>query len=150
MEKKMKTTLGFLSEKKTITEFVNDFFDNICDVGLEAFPSSFDIKEMLDIKNYAKLCYAEANSLSHANGYMIKSNTGAFTDYFYVILVIDVCIINILLKMYTAIVNFSKVNSKNYNKLIYDMNKRIKKYHKLMLSKCELDLMMNPFKVRKM
>ena len=149
IENRMNKTLGFLKENKSVTQFINEYIEQLETIGFDYIPSDKDCSNQVSFKEYVKLIYDEANALSHANGYMIAANTGAFNDYFYPIILIDICIINILIKLFAVIDVEAKTNNINLNKLKYDIEKKVKQYQKIMNLKYQLDIGMNPFKISK-
>jgi len=96
--------LGFIPEKPSINKFVEDYIDSI-------IPKS-------DIFNqHMKMVYDESQFLSHAEGYMISCNTGAFMEYSPVMVFIDICAESMLdsyidmLKTHDIIENDNKYSS---------------------------------------
>lgn len=150
IEMKMNTSLGFMDDKKTISQFIYEYIEQLQTAGINEIPTGVQDVYLIDFKDYMKLTYDEANALSHANGYMIISNSGAFNDYFYPIVMVDICILNILYKVVAALVAQAKRENINLNKLKYDIEKRIKHFRKFMELKYQLDITMSPYKISKL
>lgn len=134
-KKKFFKSLGFVPGDISITKFVFNFIDALT-------------KDNQDFGNHMKMVYDESQFLSHANGYMISSNSGAFMDYSSVIIFTDVCIEYIIELYYNRykLYNESKGEHK-YNKFIYDLNKCLKDYKKYAKIKNETDYKFKDFKV---
>jgi len=74
--KNYKYTLGFIPYKQSFNQFVRTLIDDF-------------VKKDDTLNAHMKMVYDESQFLSHANGYMISSNTGAFMEYSSVIVFVD-------------------------------------------------------------
>ena len=120
--------LGFLDKQTSINQFVYDFIDGF-------IPTN--IKSRLS----AKLLYDESQCLSHANGYMLLANTGAFMDNHAAIGTIESAICHVLYnyhKLWDLYVKLEKDTS--YQKLAYEIKKTAKIISQNLQSKIQLDL----------
>lgn len=124
---KFSKSLGFIVQEISINKMVYNFIDTL--TGSDAI-----------FNNYMKMIYDESQFLSHANGYMISSNTGAFMDYSSVIIFIDLAV-EYIMKLY---VNITKLYNETegehkLNKFLYDINKSLKDFKKYAKLKNEVD-----------
>jgi len=121
--KKYLTTFGFLIDKNgkvpNITSTVNTFLDDL-------LTNSTNPQELKNASIY-QLYYAESQMLSHANGYMINANTGAWADDINAINLME----NMLFYMLNSLLLIFKVHRINengeYSKLIYVLEHNLKK-----------------------
>ena len=129
------TSLGFIPEQTSITKLVNDAIDGL-------------IKNDETMNAHLKMLYDEAQMLSHANGYMISSNTGAFMEYSTVIAYCDQ-FVTLLLKFYQVSWDlYNKTEGKkHYSKFVYDLKKNIKDFEKAAFAKNKLDFDMKDYKM---
>ncbi|MCQ2507017.1 MAG: hypothetical protein MJ113_07630 [Lachnospiraceae bacterium] len=114
-------TLGYLVDSncltKTITEYVCDFLNKVGE--------DFNIEARLMI-----LDYRESQMLSHANGYMWYSNTGAWSENNSIIIGTDICVVYILeciskkykRKMDEKIVEYNKTTLNLFRNIIKRIN----------------------------
>ncbi|HOJ44634.1 MAG TPA: hypothetical protein PK340_01165 [Bacilli bacterium] len=86
--KNFKHSLGFSPKKISINKLVRSLIDDF-------------IPKNETFNSHMKMVYDEAQLLSHANGYMISSNSGAFMEYSSVIPFVDY-LISALLDYYIA------------------------------------------------
>lgn len=120
--------MGFLPKTTSLNQFVYDFID--CFI-----PTN--IKSRLSVK----LLYDESQCLSHANGYMLLANTGAFMDNHAAIGTIESAICHVLYnyhKLWDLYVKLEKDTS--YQKLAYEIKKTAKIVSQNLQSKIQLDL----------
>lgn len=134
-KRKFDNILGFIPDGRSINKLVYDLIDDV-------------IVDDKVFNAHMKMVYDESQMLSHANGYMISSNTGAFMEYSSVIPFLDMIIsfeMNYYIS-YVKIYNESEGEHK-YNKFIYDLNKQFKEFHKAAKAKNELDYKLKDLKV---
>jgi len=119
--KKYLTTFGFLIEKsgsvRNISNTVNVFLKDL-------FSDTKNPQEITNIAIY-QLYYAESQMLSHANGYMINANAGAWSDDINVMNIIETMLFYMLDSILFQFRLHSKIEGKKYNQLIYVLNKQI-------------------------
>lgn len=132
-KKKFSASLGFIPEKKSISKFVYDLIDAVSN-GNETLAA------------HMKMVYDEAQLLSHANGYMITANTGAFMEYSSVIVFMD-SVIDYLIFMYYkiyGIYNATEGEGK-LNKFVYDIKKYRKRFKNAAVKKASIDKVLNMY-----
>ena len=112
-KEKFSKSLGFIPETISISKLVYNFIDDIT-------------KNDEVMKEHRKMLYDEAQNLSHANGYMISANYGAFMEYSTVITFVDESI-NYLIDAYCKIFMIYNVVEKNNSESEFVEN--IKKCH---------------------
>jgi hypothetical protein len=126
-KKQFMSSVGFAVEKFSITKFVYRMID--------------DVEPDSHMREFTKMMYDEAQLLSHANGYMLRSNTGSFMGYNPAIVFIDKTM-TLLLRIFHL--NWKEFNEtegeKKFNKFVYDLNKNIKEFEKVGIEKAKFDL----------
>lgn len=128
-KEKFSSSLGFIPEPSSISKLVYQFIDDIT--------ANDEV-----MRAHRKMLYDEAQNLSHANGYMISANSGAFMEYSTVTTFVDISV-DFLINLYYSIYklyNDTEGNNKE-NKYVYDIRKYQKQYHRAAVSKDKLDYM---------
>ncbi len=132
--KDMNKTMGFIIGNTSINDFVYEMIDYI----------------YTDKNNNSnvKLLYDESQLFSHANGYMVSSNEGAFNEILPIIIYVDNITIYFLKKylLYIKIVN-SINNDKKYSELIETIDKQINIFLKEYNKKIEMDNKLKDFMI---
>lgn len=126
-KKVFKTSLGFIFEKTSINKLVY---------------SSIDDFYKLDSINgeSLKLFYDESEYLSHGNGYMLQSNTGAFMDSSAAIELTDRTIVNYLYRYLIYWMTYDETEGDHHNeKTIHDIKKCKNMVNKSRIDKSRLD-----------
>ena len=122
--------LGFIPEKTNITNFVYKLIDAVCG-------------EDKTFAAHMRMVYDESQLLSHANGYMITANTGAFMEFSSVIVFMD-SVIDTLMYLYWKINGMADiVNGTNNKRFVYRINQYRKKFVKAAKSKAAIDKVLN-------
>ena len=120
--------IGFLPKTTSLNQFVYDFIDGF---------NPTNIKSRLS----AKLLYDESQCLSHANGYMLLANTGAFMDNHAAIGTMESAICHVLYNYHKLWDLYVKLeNDTSYKKLAYEIKKTAKIISQNLQSKIQLDL----------
>ena len=135
-KEKFSASLGFIPEETSISKLVYKYIDSMSDSSDETMLA------------HMKMVYDEAQSLSHANGYMITSNSGAFMEYSSVIPFTDMsisCMID-LYYLHNKAYNDTEGEHKA-NKFIYDVKKCLKEYEKVAQEKNKMDYELKDLKV---
>lgn len=135
-KEKFSASLGFIPEETSISKLVYKYIDSMSDSSDETMLA------------HMKMVYDEAQALSHANGYMITSNSGAFMEYSSVIPFTDMsisCMID-LYYLHNKAYNDTEGEHKA-NKFIYDVKKCLKEYEKVAQEKNKMDYELKDLKV---
>ena len=122
--------MGFVPEKINITNFVYKLIDAVCG-------------EDKTFAAHMRMVYDESQLLSHANGYMITANTGAFMEYSSVIVFMD-SVIDTLMYLYWKINGMVNIfDGKNNNRFVYRINQYRKNFVRAAKKKAEMDKILN-------
>lgn len=124
---KFSKSLGFIPQEISINKIVYDFINTLTE-------------NDIIFSNYMKMVYDESQFLSHANGYMISSNTGSFMDYSSVIVFTDLAV-GYIMELYCNITQLYNETEGEHklNKFIYDIKKSLKDFKKHAKLKNEID-----------
>ncbi len=126
-KKLFNTNLGFIYEKTSIKKLVynsiDDYFKIVPENALEL-----------------KMFYDESQLLSHGNGYMLQSNTGAFMDSSPAIEFIDRTVSYYLNRYLNTWKAYDELEGNHHNeKTIHDINKCLKEFHENGILKTKMD-----------
>ena len=131
---KFEKSLGFIPNDTSITKLVYRFIEKMSD-------DESRIAHM-------EMVYDEAQAMSHANGYMISSNSGAFMEYSSVIPFVDMSISFIINLYYSHYKLYNDTEGEHKeNKLVYDLKKCLKEFDKVSQQKNELDYAFKDYRV---
>ena len=121
-----KTLLGFMPKKTSINQFTYSMIDEL-------------ITETT-MKAHIKMVYDESQFLSHANGYMLQSNTGSFMEYSSAIVSTDLLTHMLLNKyiLHTKLYDSIEGNGK-YKKFISEIESEIEKFTEFYSKKNRID-----------
>ena len=128
-------SLGFIEDTISINKLVYTFIEDI-------------LSNDAVMCSHMKMVYDESQALSHANGYMIISNSGAFMEQSSVIPFVDRCTDFILNRfvaqwmLYIAVENDSKSK-----KFVYDVKKQCKIFSNAAMTKNKMEYDLKDFKV---
>lgn len=132
---KFSSSLGFISEQTSIAKLVYKFIDDIT--------ANNEV-----MKAHRRMLYDESQNLSHANGYMIVANSGAFMEYSTVTTFVDESV-DFLIELYYnhyKLYNDTEGEHKE-NKFVYDIKKYQKRYYKAATAKDKMDYAFKDCKV---